>query len=93
MKNFFSYLSVAIISSCAAQPAPASEMRPAIVIQLPSYFLVAILTTNPSIPPKMISPHFTGQECNNAKKELEKTIEIPPEVEIACLKVVKGIDV
>jgi hypothetical protein len=85
MNTLFKYLPAAILASCASAPVPAAT--------LPSYFLVAIDTTNPAQPPRMLSPHFTNHECENARKDVVEKLDIPKEIEVVCLKIIKGIQV
>lgn len=93
MKKFFSYLSVAIISSCAAQPVPAQQGTPAGTIPLPTHYLAVVSLASAAVPPKLISPHFSSQECESTRKKVIQENDIPKEVEVVCLKVVKGIEV
>lgn len=62
------------------------------LVPMPNYFLVAIVKGEPKIAPKMISPHFTSQECYTARKAFMEENEIPEQVEVECVKIVKGVE-
>lgn len=62
------------------------------LVPMPSYFLVAIVKGEPKSAPKMISPHFTSQECYNARKAFMEENKLPEQIEVECVKIVKGVE-
>lgn len=62
------------------------------LVPMPSYFLVAIVKGEPKSAPKMISPHFTSQECYNARKAFTEENKLPEQIEVECVKIVKGVE-
>lgn len=82
MKTFL--ISVILSLSCVANAQT--------LVPMPSYFLVAIVKGEPKSAPKMISPHFTSQECYNARKAFMEENELPKQVEVECVKIVKGVE-
>ena len=62
------------------------------LVPMPRYFLVAIVKGEPKSAPKMISPHFTSRECYNARKDFMQENELPRQIEVECVKIVKGVE-